>query len=370
MRKLLVAMLLCGGACTYDLDPLYESAELEDDKAAADEADAAAMPGDDIDDLASLWAELSDTCASCAADRCAEVNTACLQDPECTEVTRCFAEETNPAAHAACREAHRDWFAADMGQRGIGGPMYDCMFRHSCAQECGAPTDWSCVQQFDWPTTQQATVTHNLEFVDALSNSPATGLTVKVCRPEDVNCEAPTMVVETDEAGRVDLELPTRPLGSFQGFLELTGEGWAPTIMAFGWPAAQSNAAQLRIVNEQSYNFNLSITGEAPDPNRGLLQLRMFGCAGVGMEGVRFESAQADEYSRVWYYDGKFPSFDAEGTLPDGNGNGGMTNLPAGLNQITATRVDDDSVVAEASVPVRPEWLSIVILAPIDSASR
>jgi hypothetical protein len=80
------------------------------------------------------------------------------------------------------------------------------------------------------------------------------------------------------------------------------------------------------------------------------------------MQDVSFEASNADAASRTWYYDGTTANFDLEATTYYGNG--GIINVPAGQNEVTAKL--DDRVVARATVPVRAGYMTIVVLSPLD----
>ena len=111
----------------------------------------------------------------------------------------------------------------------------------------------------------------------------------------------------------------------------------------------------------------MSTSGEIPNPERGLLQMRMFGCAGVGMRDVLFEADHTDETSKVWYAQGQSANFEAQAT--DDVGSGGIINVKPGSVSIKAyKRMTDGTkgeLVARATAPVRAKFLTIVIMTPL-----
>ena len=59
-----------------------------------------------------------------------------------------------------------------------------------------------------------------------------------------------------------------------------------------------------------------------------------------------------------------FPDFEATST--GDLGNGGIINVPIGINVVKAVREADDKLLAQTNAPVRGGFLTVVVLTPLD----
>lgn len=367
MRNLTLWILLIGlSACSYDIDKLYRFENSDASVAASDGSmEAGSGAPERLIDLYTSAAFVDDDCKACANKSCDDAETACRADPSCMALTECAAQGIDPDQLAECRAQQADFCAEDIIGHGLGGPFYTCVFRDKCAAECNTPSDWSCVDNaYSWETTAETSVEARMRFYEALDGTPAEGLTVKVYRRIDDNLAEPAATYTTDQDGLVTLTLPT-PLRSFLGYLQIEGEKWYPTLIQLGYPIARESVIAMPIVTKQSVNGSILASGVQQQPTRGLLQLRMFGCAGVLMRDVSFESDLADEgISATWYYDGQTANTMITKTTTFGNG--GIVNVREGTTTVTGKL--GERVVARTSAPVRAGFLTIVLLAPISDS--
>jgi hypothetical protein len=361
------AVGLLASSCAYDLDKLYTHQASDASVNPSDPADASEgeLPAQLID-LYTSHPFVDDNCRACVVKSCSKENTSCREDAACASATRCFSESIDPDAHAACRSEQLDWFAADLDGRALGGPFYLCAFRDECKSECATTTDWGCLGEYSWSSTSAKSVSLDLHVFEARAGDLGSDITIKVCAAEDLTCQSPAVKNPsvTDENGDVKLTLPT-PLRAFRGYLDLVGESWYPTLIHFSSPIARDSVQSIGIINDLNVRLSIAAAMVEPDDTRGLLQIRMFGCAGVGMRGVSFTASQADDKSRTWYYDGQTPQFDLKATTDFGNG--GIINVPQGINQIVAKL--GNKVVARTTVPVRAGHMTIVVLSPLENGS-
>jgi hypothetical protein len=364
LRQLLTGVALLAPACTYDLDKIYENDS--DGADPGDDAGAEPLP----DPLIELWNEpfVDEACVSCARSKCKAENQACRSDAECGELARCVAQQTDPSALDECRSERVAWLSADPGQRALGGPYYSCVFRDECDEPCGTHTDLACLRGYSWSETSASSVPVSYQFVNALDQTKVVaGIMVKTCRGDDVDCMATGAAKVTDAKGQVALDLPT-PLRSFTGYLDLPGDDiWYPTLLQLGYPVANPAMFYIPIVDRQSVMLSMLTSGVQPDPTRGQVQVRMFGCAGVGLRGVSLTAAAnfVDDATRTWYAD---PLANFELTATGDIGSGGIINVKPGFVEITAKLEADDSVVARGRAPVRAGYLTILVLAPLASS--
>ncbi len=350
-------------ACRYDLDDIFQAGEVLD----VPDADV----GPPIDNLADLlrggkFSTVDDACHTCAVRRCKDVSDACLEDAECVAFNRCIVQSTDPATQAECRAESVDWLSQDIPGRDVGGPYQQCVFQDRCSEECKARTNFQCVGKFSWPTTPNQTIPYRVRFVEALGQGKVvSGMEVKVCRPDDPPCGQPTATMMTDANGEVMLDLRVA-LRAFRGYLELKKEGIYPTLVRLGWPIAQEGVTNITIIDSTSVQLNVAAAGVQPDPERGLLQVRFFSCAGLTAPGISFTTDLEDEESLYWYANEiGLPRFD--GTATSNIGAGGVINAVEGVHTLVAKQVATGTKTAETSAPVRGGYMTIVLFSPLDS---
>lgn len=357
-----IALALCGLllGCHYELDKLYEHGSSPRD--AGNDADM--QVDDSLFRALDENPEVSAACLECAEEKCAGTEMACASDEECAALFACSVASLDPGTLATCRAERVAWLSEGIVERALGGSFYSCVFRDSCDRECKSHTDLSCVGDFSYQATSRQSVRVTMRFYDAFDNKPAAKIHVKVCIANDPTCDDPSFEADADEDGVVELTLSTAPLGSFRGYLELSGDMWYPTLIHLGFRVGQDGVFPLPIITKTNVQRSIALSGTRLEEERGLLQLRMFGCEGVGVQGVSFRSDKQDEESRVWYFDDPLPSFERMDTTD--NGNGGMINVPAGQHTITATTNGGRDVIARTSAPVRAGTMTIVWLTPVE----
>ncbi len=371
-RALFAACSLLG-ACHSDFDPLFEAQALD-----SDGGQDAGMVEPPPAQLIELWKDkafssYSESCAACAAAKCGAVNESCKRDPQCVAFTRCVAQSTDPVTQAQCRSQFATWLSADVFGRDVGGPYAQCVLQDKCTEECASRVNFSCVGKFSWQTTNDMDIPFRFRFNEAFLLEEVAGMEVKVCRADDLYCTAPTQVATTDDNGEVTLMLRTS-LRTFQGYLELNKKtadpmtSIYPTLLRLGWPITVEGVTNITVINEFSVSLNVAISNVAPDPNRGLLQVRFSSCSGFSSPGVSFATNPTDEASRTWYADlAGVPNFEETKTYMLGAA--GVINAIEGRHNITASYSPDNGVtnipVAEAPAPVRAGFMTIVVVPPM-----
>ncbi len=347
------------GACRYDFDEIFEGQ----------------VSSEVPEQLIELWKDkpffsYSETCAACAASKCGAVNESCKADPNCVEFTRCVAASTDPVTQSACRAKYAAWLAEDVLGRDVAGPYGQCVLQDQCTEECASRTNFSCANQFVWPTTNETVLPFRFRFSEPFTGEHVAGMTVKVCRADDLHCNPPTFEGTTDENGEIELELRTA-LRTFQGYLELTKKTDSPqtsiypTLLRLGWPITQEGVTNVTVIAQWSVELNIGLSQVQPDPNRGLLQVRFYSCAGYPAPNVSFTTTPVDEASRTWYAgpDG-VPDFNETKTFTIGAA--GVINAIEGRHVVTATYSPDNGAtvtkVGETAAPVRAGYMTIVLV--------
>lgn len=363
LRALWLSTLLSCVACQYDFNELYEVP----DGGAGDGA-GGGNGSARSSHLIGLWGNypaMDDECIQCAETSCGSAEEACRADPECMEFTKCVAETPTPAGQAVCRARQWAWVTSNEFQvRDGAGPYGQCVFRDFCARECDGASDLSCVQNYAWPLTSEATVRLTLLLNDSEDlKHTLPGVTVKVCPEGDALCKAPTATGASDERGLVQLDLPTTFNRSFNGFIELQEANLFPTLLKFSWNIGSPTVQVVTMINKATFDFfSNNYFTFSQDPSRGILQTRMFGCTGNTTRGVKFASTGSDAETFVWYMENGLPSSTA--TETSSLGQGGTFNVLTGYQTVTATRASDGLLVGRANAPVRAGFATVVVFAP------
>jgi hypothetical protein len=374
--------LLCSfTACQYDIDGIYAYVGSD----AGVSADTGVLPdtGFVLPDITAgpfinAWKNspsVDADCTACAEEKCAEAELACRDDPGCIEYTKCVAQATDPAAQAACREASTAYVGlGNVRERDMAGPYGQCVFRDRCAAQCDGNTDLACLGKYAWPTTPAASVPMHLYLVDAnIQTKVHPNTRVKVCDGADLQCARPLAQGVTNERGLVDLALPIGFSRAFTGFFEIVQQAGQnpdgtsipptvyPTLLKFSWPIAQETTQVINVVESSLVEASSSFLAAPTDPTRGMLQLRMVGCAGIGLRGVSFSADMQDANSTPWYLN-QVPS--AAATETDVVGSGGILNVKVGGTTVNAKRASDGMLLAQTSAVVRVGFMTVVIFSP------
>ncbi len=352
LRALLYLPLLALCACHYDLDVLYEHAD------GGSEDTGVGTQVLMSQQLIAAWighnAAVDEDCIACAEQNCQDIDSACRNDPSCLAYTQCVGMKPDPAGLTACRAQYSQWVrTGNIREHDLTGPYGQCAFRDRCAVECGGNSDMTCLGKYSWTTASEASVPLHLFLANPFDSKPMPGVNVRVCGERD--CPMDAQIVTSDANGLVELTLLTTNFAhAFNGFLELQGAQIVPTLLKFSW----------NITSETTQVVNVVPTASgSPGTTRGALQLRMFGCGGLGVRGVSFEASNTDDMSKTWYYDNGL-SFEA--TATSAVGSGGVTNVPPGETQVTAVRREGDTkqVVANTTATVRAGFMTVVIFVP------
>lgn len=355
-----IAALLIVAGCAYDLDTIYDSVQTGD--AGAESGVVAPQP------LIELWSsETADAdCRACAAQRCAEADSACRADSACEALTRCVAAQPSPVGQAQCRAMNTPWVlgGASVRERELGGPYALCV-ANVCREECEISSDLACLNKYAWPMSLTEVPLHLFLTKADSPGTPLANVRVRVCEAA-TSCEGERPEGLTDVRGLVELRLPTSYARAFTGYLEIQGEGLYPTLLKLSWNLSVETTLAVNVVNQMLFRLGLTQAGGiVPDPERGMLQLRMYGCQGFGQRGIRFEAEPSDLKSKQWYLVDDIPSLTARetGTI----GSGGIIDVPIGNATVRALRASDGQLVAQTLAPVRAGFMTVVHFVPSGS---
>jgi len=199
----------------------------------------------------------------------------------------------------------------------------------------------------------------SLTFVDFFQRQPLEGLEIRGCRSVDAACEAPIFEgVGSDATGSATTTL----FQGFEGYLEITRSDIVSTLFLLP-PVSESRTSGLvgliPRANLQTFNdnFNAGI-----DLDKGHIVARIHDCDDNPAADVKLVS---DAEHKPFFMVAGLPDFRAERSGPLGVG--GLLNVEASALFLSASVESDDGemwTIAEASLPVRPTWATVVDLGP------
>lgn len=284
----------------------------------------------------------------CTGQTCPE----CVSDQDCVRLgvvsgtcvaSRCFAPQSQCNADADC---------ASRGPEYVGG--------RCVATQCRPNPKWRC--EPPPPPPQPGVTAFTIPIVDALSRAMVPNVHVVACNKLDVMCTQQVADGTTGSDGRVKITVPA----NFMGYFQVTERrDYAPamyflptTVPANGvlpnFPLLASGA----IINALAAGL-----GAGLDPTRGHMMLIANDCATMTVGGVKFASPQSDRSTVQFYVRDQLPSPMAMDTPPTGEG--GYLNFPAGTALITATEAKSGLELATVSVLVRPGFITVSYILPM-----
>jgi hypothetical protein len=172
---------------------------------------------------------------------------------------------------------------------------------------------------------------------------------------------------QTDGDGRVSLAIDDLESQGFNGYLEVSADGYVPVLRAVAPNiVADGNGVQVSMFTTGLVAGFASSLNVTPEPDRGILVADAQDCGRHLAPGVVFEASSADAASTPFYFDGNLPSTTAmETSLP--NCSGGFANVKAGPVKLTARVAIDARVSSEISTFVQPGTITIVPALPTPS---
>lgn len=224
--------------------------------------------------------------------------------------------------------------------------------------EITEPPEWACLDTVPPPITTTGRYQVQAHFQHMVSQMAMADVSVNICRKLDVDCATPESTGMTDANGDVALSVPA----NFTGYITASRTDLMPTRYYFS-PAinADLTIASIQLVQPQLAKGIVMNASSAPQmDDRGLVLLSAFDCMSVGAVGISFESADADDDTKIFYAVMSLPSATATETAMGGFG--GFLNAPSGNFRIDGVRVADGRKIGEVTVLVRPGELTITRL--------
>lgn len=239
----------------------------------------------------------------------------------------------------------------------------DCLEDYTCWHGlCLSDPIWGCLsvpssgEPFDVP------VDVSLALLDAVTEAPVAGATVRLCARSDTDCAMPLRTGSTDGQGRVELSIADE-------YIELEAAGYRSTI-ASSLHSLEVTTAGVVPLDVHFDIFSISDfsslavgTGVVPDPQRGDVEVIIRDCLYESAAGARVALGASDPGTVLRYLVNDLPSTVADET-DTASGSAIYFNAPPGLPSVSATLAASGEPIGGETVIVRPGWLSQVTIAP------
>lgn len=203
---------------------------------------------------------------------------------------------------------------------------------------------------------RRARVILTLAIHDVATGMPPAAVSARACRLLDVQCESP-VAAGTASASEVALHLSLAQ--DFRGFVEITSTGSVPTLFFLNRPLQRDRFEALSTITITSLQALAASAGVALREDRGHLLLRVFDCDGAAASGVAVSSGARGE---PFTFRHGFPATGSSVTTAEGLA--GFVNVPPGLTVARGRELETGRSMGEASVVVRPGWLTYGDIAP------
>lgn len=241
------------------------------------------------------------------------------------------------------------------------------------AVDAGPPTaDWECLGGIDPVEPTVETVSVTLVVVE-LTGDPVPDATVVACARDDDDCATALGTATTDENGLATIaDLEVGELG-FDGYFELTADGFQDGISVANPPIAASNDATTpritTFLSTADFGLFAAALGTTADTERGHIALAARDCGGdtTPDDGAVFRATGLDDSSVPFYLIDGTPDGTAEAT--DASGQGGFLNVLPGRRGV---RVDQSITYVGGldDVLVRAGWLTTLAVPPSPHAGN
>ena len=200
-----------------------------------------------------------------------------------------------------------------------------------------------------------------LRAVDISTRATPPNLTVRACLITDPACERPiTNALSADAEGIVHVPLTV----GVSCFLEIQGDGIAPSLLVFPGPLSEDLARLLEsravvvVPRESPESAPIPIRTQAT-PDTGTLLVTVYDCAGRGAAGVRLElNGPAVPFSIV---DG-LPIMNQNTTTTYATA--GFINVEPGVSVVSGYRVDSGGFIGQDAVLIRAGWDTLANMLP------
>ncbi len=296
----------------------------------------------------------------CAAEQ------ACASSAACDAVLRC---------RLACRTADcvdGCLLASDAGTDDLFNSFWG-VFKGACSSPCAYGQDWTCVGKVSWPGIKSSTTTFVLDVDDFGTGSALPGVNVSVCNSTDVDCNLHLADGQTNDAGRVVMQVPNQmqQLGGLglNGYVQYMDGGIVPELFYWGFPLSESALESIsdppfftsppRPLKPAEYQTLTMDFGIVLDPSLGGLGIIVADCLGHPAPNVRVTTNVSASSTRTVY------GTSATAQVTDTTSLVTISNVPPGNVDLTAAPTAlGGTVSSHMSVTVRAGSITAVTMLP------
>ncbi len=309
-------------------------------------------------------------CQNCVATNGCEVARTCGASVDCAAERLCKGVCATFDCAEACANADDAGYPAAIGLASI--------TRGPCAGACARGADWSCVGHRNWPLPKPTadTVTMTIQVKDYTSGSLRSGVDVKVCDRNDVDCTSWLARGVTDTTGIVVLHVPNRVDMGFlglDGYLQLTSPEIVSDMLYWGFPLSEPDYAltdapasgwnaSLRVFTLEELNQLGSSLGIPYDPSLSLLIALVNDCEFRAAPDVEVKTNPGTPTVKEFY------GLSTTETATDPTYfSATFIGVPVGSIEVVATPRALNQPSSRETVNVRAGWVTGVMMAPTPS---
>jgi hypothetical protein len=287
---------------------------------------------------------------------------------QCADDSECVAYSGSSCVSGICQGAT----SSSGGASGNGGAAGTGASTSSGGQSNISPDDpmWGCVRSGGLPKPPEdpdATLEVSMKLTNVVGGVVGETVTARLCKKLEPTCNPPLDTQETNADDIVTFRNIPKALSAFVWF---TSPSTTPGLYFFN-PSINQDMQNVAVQIATPASV-AALTGLLQNPQKdgnGLSLINVVDCENKPAAGVRFESDVAMEGTdmSVFYAVGSLPTSDA--TETDTSAFGGFVNIPPRSITVKGVigPVDDPSVVAKASIFVKPNSLSYLKLVPSGS---
>jgi hypothetical protein len=201
--------------------------------------------------------------------------------------------------------------------------------------------------------------TFSVDFTlfDAVSMKNVADIKADLCGKLDLECSAPASNVKTGDDGVVHFDVPS----TFDGYVQLTGDGYDSTLMFLPPTVADINLGTFPLTTMLATSVLGGQLGKPLMPGTGRVLTTITGCDMQTVEAVSLSGENMGDDAAGFYSISGFPSFSAVST--DSSGFAGFVNVAPGSITLNA-QLENGRKVGRVAIFVRPEYVSVRRIQP------
>jgi len=226
---------------------------------------------------------------------------------------------------------------------------------------CHPDPTWACLDETPATEDPTGTVHVDMSMEDLISQKPVPSVRFTLCAKLDANCLFPIAQYQSNEAGKLNVEMPA----GFDGYFQTDGGGVYPTMFFPPSTRKQRASSTLPMVPTSFFGIMFSQISGPVSEDRSVVMTTALDCQARPATGMALSSPQADERTVTYVIQGGLPSRTAGTT--DATGNGGFVNIKAGSVVVTSTMAGNNRPVGTVAVQTRPGYLTMVLVMPTGS---